>query len=38
MKDIKKKHKPKLLKTNIKINQGLKDDIFTVDNLVSGKK
>jgi outer membrane lipoprotein-sorting protein len=38
MKDIKKQHMTKLLMTNIKINQGLKDDIFTVDNLVSGKK
>ncbi len=38
MKDLKKQHSTELKMTDIKINQGLKDDLFTVDNLVPKKK
>lgn len=34
MKNIKKNHMTKFLMTNIKINSGLKDDLFTVENMV----
>jgi outer membrane lipoprotein-sorting protein len=37
MKDLKKQHMTKLTMSNIKINQGLKDDLFTVENLASPK-
>lgn len=37
MKDLKKEHMTRLVMSNIKINQGLKDDLFTVENLASTK-
>ncbi len=37
MTDLKKQHMTKLAMTNIKLNQGLKDDQFTVDKLVTKK-
>ncbi len=36
MKDLKKNHLTKIIMTNIKINQGLKDTMFTVENLKNG--
>ncbi len=38
MTDLKKKHKTTLKMTNVKINQGLKDSIFTVEKLVLPKE
>ncbi len=38
MTDIKKKHSTKFIMTNIKINTGLSDDLFTVENMVGGRK
>ncbi len=38
MTDLKKKHKTTLKMTNVKINQGLNDDVFTVEKLVLPKK
>ncbi len=37
MEDLKKKHKTEIFMTNIKLNQGLKDDLFTPENLVPKK-
>ena len=38
MTNLKKKHKTKFIMTNIKINTGLSDDLFTVENMVGGGK
>ena len=37
MTDLKKQHKTRLAMTNIKLNQGLKDNLFTVEQLVPEK-
>lgn len=37
MTDLKKQHKTKLIMTNIRINQGLKDDLFTPENMITPK-
>ena len=38
MQNIKKRHKTTIIMTDIKINQGLKDDEFTVEKLGSSAK
>lgn len=37
MEDLKKKHKTTISMTNIELNKGLKDEIFTLENLVGTK-
>ncbi len=37
MTDLKKNHETKIIMSNIKINQGLKDDVFTVKNLAGAQ-
>ncbi len=38
MEDLKKQHKTTLYMSNIKVNQGLSDELFTLENLVPAKK